>query len=39
MTHNQVAIQEMHKLDFSAEQIAQTLQIPVEEVEQELAKN
>ena len=29
MTHEQVAIQEMYKLNFTAEQIAATLQLPV----------
>lgn len=38
MTSDQIAIQEMHKLDFSAEQIAATLKIPVEKVQEELNK-
>lgn len=38
MTNEQVAIQEMHKLDFSAEKIAEILKIPVEQVQEELNK-
>lgn len=37
MTHNQIAIQEMLKLDFKPEQIAQTLHMTVEQVEAEIA--
>jgi hypothetical protein len=38
MTHEQVAIQEMYKLNFTAEQIAATLQLPVEKIQEELDK-
>jgi hypothetical protein len=37
MTHNQIAIQGMLKLDFTPEQIAQILHMTLEQVEAEIA--